>query len=254
MLCQFEPAVFARVMCWLFLMIAPGSPGVVQAEADVQLESEKSSLAHASTKLRLSASAGTARFMGYVIEKVNEAFRRAGVSVEMANFPSIRGVDMAAAGELDGVYMRLISSEKFHPTLKRIDVPIYRGDAWIWMQGDRECPKSESDLRALTTASVLGYLAYDEVPEISDSPRVNVRSMEQAFKVLLAGRIDFLTAYGFAGGFYQQYLGVSLKRCFEQPIAVFDYYTVIHEKHEALIPQLEIRFREVFEEPVEPRI
>lgn len=216
---------------------------VAEASAAVTSNGKPSTI---KTTLRLAASDGTAHFMQHVLQKVHTAFLELGIETQRVALPSRRGPSVAAIGEVDGLYLRLLELGDQYPSLVRIEVPVYQGEAWIWVHGDNECPASTGVLQSMNTASVLGYPAYDRVPEIFNSPKIKVLSVAQAFKLLQAKRIDFLAAYSFAGQFYQDSLGVSLKRCFSKPIAYFNYYSYLHESHKHLIPKVEMAYRKVF--------
>lgn len=220
-----------------------------QRSSEVELQQNSADALQTSgtdASLKLALSNVTLELMPVGIPKMEQAFRAAGLTVERINLPPKRSTLMAASGEIDGLFVRLQQYEDLYPTLTKVDVPVYTGLARIWVNATTECPESPSGLKDLSTVYVLGYSSYFHIAEIALSPKIQVANFTQAFRMLLAGRADFLVAYQAVAEYFQEKLNLSIKACFEEPLMRLDYYTFLHQKHRHLVPKLEREYRKVF--------
>jgi len=172
------------------------------------------------------------------VEILRQAFAYAGYQLELVPLPAQRGLHNAAAGKLDGEFLRRREDIKAFSTLAAINEPLLHVELWVWMKADRDCPNNLKSLGELTLSSVLSYGLTKELPLSVDFKKVQTNSVISSLRVLQAGRVDY-ALFGKKGmSHYQQRLKLNVKTCFTQPVATIDYFTFLHNKHRDKLPAL----------------
>lgn len=179
------------------------------------------------------------------VKILRQAFDIAGYQLELVPLPAQRGLRNAAAGELDGEFLRRRIDITDFTTLAAIDEPLRHVELWVWMKAERECPHSLQALPELTMASVLSYGFTKRLAVSSGSKKIQTNSVVSSLRVLQAGRVDYVLFDKQGISHYQQQLNLNVKTCFTQPLSSTDYFTFLHSKHRDKLPALTAALRHV---------
>lgn len=135
---------------------------------------------------------------GFSYELMDEIFGRLGIDVVISLFPQKRMLEQIKTGKQDGA--TVISQNEERASFLEFSVPIFEKRGLIYYRqqaGETLVWNSYSDLKLLRLATVLGHNYGEEfnraryaVPLLL----VEVSSVESAFKMLDAGRVDAVLA------------------------------------------------------------
>jgi len=179
------------------------------------------------------------------IERLRKAFHYAGYQLQLVPLPAERALRKAAAGELDGEFLRRREDVKAYYTLLPIDEPLRDVELWIWMKSDRQCPDTLQNLHEYSKASVLSYEFIKTLPFSADSRNVQTNSIKSSLLVLMAGRVDYVMFDKVGMAHYKKKLYLDVKTCFSKPLSSAGYFTFLHNKHRDKLPALAEALRRV---------
>lgn len=131
---------------------------------------------------------------GFVIEFLNEAFARSGLTVEYKYYPWSRALSNAMNGTVDG-----LCSCSYHPDRDEkliYSTPLGENNAVIFFRNSEAPPqiKSISELTGQTVAVVRGYNLHKELISKNVKP-MPVNDEKSGIKLLLKKRIDLFYSF-----------------------------------------------------------
>jgi len=179
------------------------------------------------------------------IDMLRRAFNYAGYHLQLVPLPAQRGLRNAAAGELDGEFLRRREDMAAYSSLLAIDEPLRHVELWVWMLADSQCPNTQQDLHKFTMATVLSYGFIKTIPASSGSKKFQTNSVVSSLRVLQAGRVDYVMFDKRGMAHYKDTLGLDVKTCFEQPLSSINYFSFMHSKHRDKLPALTVALHRV---------
>jgi len=179
------------------------------------------------------------------INLLRQAFDYAGYHLQLVPLPAQRGLRYAAAGKLDGEFIRRREDITAFSSLLPIDEPLRRVELWVWMLTDNQCPSTLQNLHKFSMATVLSYGFTKALPASADSKKVQTNSIVSSLRVLQAGRVDYVVFDQRGMEYYRQLLDLDIKTCFEQPLSTINYFSFMHTKHRDKLPALTEALRRV---------
>jgi polar amino acid transport system substrate-binding protein len=135
---------------------------------------------------------------GYVAELVKEAFKRAGIDVELQFNQWTRTVGLSKAGKVDGYFPEYYNEEaKTHAVFSD---PFQGGPIVFFKLKSRDLTFTKiEDLKGLKIGTVLGYTSTKEFDEATSFTKDPAKDELTNFKKLVAGKIDLVVADKFVG-------------------------------------------------------
>ena len=174
-----------------------------------------------------------------------EAFRRAGVGLQLVSLPSERSLVAANQGEVDGEGLRVAGLEDSYGNLVRVPER-YVAISFVAFARDRTISVAQGwdSLKPHRVAFIHGWKMFES--NASAARTVNkVDKPEQLFQMLEHGRID-LALYTLADGAAQvRKLGLQGVVALSPTLKDVDMYLYLHRKHAALVPKIASALREM---------
>jgi ABC-type amino acid transport substrate-binding protein len=186
---------------------------------------------------------------------VQRAGQRIGFNIDYVELPLKRSLHIADLGELDGEFHRHTVIEARHPTLLRVDVPLYYYDYWVWVPQTSTCMTDRQALQQLKPIGVSGIEFYQKyVYPYSQVGHEEASSLELAIKMLQRGRADYLVQGHAIIESLRKDTGIILQPCLSKPYLSLPFYLYLHESNSALIPNFERALKAVMAEQSPPQI
>lgn len=173
---------------------------------------------------------------GFIDVVAAEAFRRAGLGLELVRLPAERALRLANAGRIDGEVVRVAGLEAQYPNLVRVPEPI----ADVGFAAFSRNPRLRADFEALKARSVgliRGWKIYERA--MAGGEQVTTAGdPQQLFRLLALGRIEV--------ALYERTMGVALAQSLaledvhrlEPLLAERDVFSYLHRRHAAHVPAL----------------
>jgi polar amino acid transport system substrate-binding protein len=173
---------------------------------------------------------------GFIDVVAAEAFRRAGLRVELVRLPAERALLLANSGQIDGEILRVGGLEAQYGNLLRVPEPI----ADVGFSAFSRDPMIRADFNSFRRRSVgliRGWKIYEQAMAGS-AQVVTVADPAQLFRLLELGRIDVALYERTLGVALALSLGLSDVHRLEPVLAERDVYTYLHRKHAASVPRV----------------
>ncbi|MFO1326478.1 MAG: transporter substrate-binding domain-containing protein [Rubrivivax sp.] len=174
-----------------------------------------------------------------------EAFRRAGLALQLTALPSERSLVAANTGEVDGEGLRIAGLEARYPNLVRVPERLISVSFVAFARDERiTLDNGFASLRPWRVAFIQGWKMYEA--EAAGARVVHrVDQAEQLFRMLDHDRID-LALYTLADGqALARHLGLARVRAIVPSLADADMYLYLNRRHEALVPRLAQALRDM---------
>lgn len=189
---------------------------------------------------------------GFLDLVAGEAFRRAGVRLQLVRLPAERGLVNANAGLEDGDLTRIAGLEASYPNLIR--VPEKLAD-WEFSAFSTQGPRHAGweSLRTRSLGHIRGWKIYEH--KLAATPaEITAENAAQLFRLLRLGRIEialFERWQGLARIEREQLAGVQV---LEPPLARREMYIYLHKRHAALVPRIARALRDIKAEGLYDRL
>lgn len=194
--------------------------------------------------LKVGVSADLLAFRGFSMEKVECAFQLAGYHLEAVELPIERSYQSVQSGVVDVDLLRVKVAVEGANNIVHIPTPVLTVEKWIYyrLDGNKVTPEN---MKAHVMIPIIGVHYYDQYREAGFPMLDSVVALDSAFKMLNAGRGDYVVwtrdgrevieALGIVDNVGQQQLGQG------EPL-----YTILHDRHKAKIPKLNNAYERVF--------
>jgi polar amino acid transport system substrate-binding protein len=178
----------------------------------------------------------TAQGNGFLDIVAGEAFRRAGVELQLVKLPAERGLINANAGIEDGDMVRIAGIEKQYPNLVRVPEKLLDWEFAAFSK-DASILSSWAALRGRSVGHIKGWKIYER--NFAGAERVTTADdPEQLFRLLDLDRIEV--------ALYERSLGVALVkqqglkgiRPLAPPLAAREMFIYLHRSHAPLVPKV----------------
>jgi polar amino acid transport system substrate-binding protein len=181
-----------------------------------------------------------------------EAFRRLDVPLQIVRYPLQRLSVMLQQGSIDGEMLRARGYAAAHPTLVRVEEPVFDVGFALYVANPAHNLKRLDELASTTMNGIYrrgvlfcegalkAAMPPDRLADITDTP--------QGLQMLLAGRADFLCDVDAAvlnALYSSEFKGVTTIRKMLDVGTAMPLYSYLHPKHAALAPRLAATFRQM---------
>ena len=189
---------------------------------------------------------------GFLDAVAGEAFRRAGVRLQLVKLPAERGLLNANAGIEDGDLTRIAGLEAQYPNLVRVPEKLVDWEFTAFSKNPA-LSTSWADLRTYPVGHIRGWKIYEK--HLAGAPSVlSSEDAAQMFRQLQLDRIDV--------ALYERWIGLSLlkqlnsKEIFplDPPIAKREMFIYLNKRHAALVPKLAEALRAIKAEGLYDRL
>ena len=173
-----------------------------------------------------------------------EAYRRAGITIEIHRLPSARSSVNANTGIDDGNGPRIDGYDKFFPNLRQIPEKIIDFEFVGFTKKNIPEVKNWDSLKPYNVGIITGW-------KILETNIRDVRSLtkakntEQLFQLLANDRVDVVFLERWQGLFTIRALGLEDIRVMEPPFATRPMFFYLNKKYEHLIPRVTDALREM---------
>ncbi len=180
-----------------------------------------------------------------IVTFLTEAYRRAGLSIEVKAFPPARSVELANRGEADAEAARVPDAMTERDNLIAVPEPLGRSETFAFTTGAAIPIDGWESLRAYHLCVMLGDLITMKRTEGMDRQTAHDEASE--FRMLKSGRCDVAIADVAAWLIIDQgHLGPI--RMIEKPIQAFPAFHYVNKRHADLVPALAKAFHDLHEE------
>jgi polar amino acid transport system substrate-binding protein len=194
----------------------------------------------------------TAEGSGFLDAVAGEAFRRAGVRLQLVKLPAERGLQNANAGVEDGDLVRIAGLEAHYPNLVRVPEKLID---WEFTAFSRNAaiPARWEALQPMSLGYIRGWKIFEQ--NVARVPHaVTVDDPAQLFRLLQLGRIEV--------ALYARWQGLSLIRreemkgvyALDPPLARREMFIYLNKRHAALAPKLAKALRAIKAEGLYDRL
>ncbi len=179
---------------------------------------------------------------------LREAYRRAGIAIEVRVLPLLRSVDQANRGQIDGEIARFPAYEDSAPEMLRVPTPVIEHFDYVPYVLNKVPAQDLSSTEAMARSGLRigvrhGVLVVDRTAlkdHISDRPP----TYPALFLMLLSKRIDVAVAPRGEFAPWQASLPEPVRRASEQiqalpPVISQSAYHYLHKRHAALVPVID---------------
>lgn len=185
---------------------------------------------------------------GFADQVLAEAFQRMGYKLEVVQLPAERALINANKGLDDGDLLRIEGLQKQYPNLIQVPEKIIDMDLVIFTKNK---PLFQvNGWKSITSSSVAiltGWKIY-EMNLAGNNELVHTQNAKQLFSMLQKDRVDFAGYSRWAGLDYMRKKKLSEITLLEPPLVKKAFYTYLHKKHEALVPKLAQKIRDMKED------
>ena len=175
---------------------------------------------------------------------LNEAFRRAGVDIEIVRLPAERSLANADQGITDGDFVRIAGLEKVYPNLVRVKEKIDDFEFVAFSRHVDIATTSWASLKPYSIAIVRGWKILEK-NIFSEQSLVRTKNQRLLFTLLKKDRTDIVIYSRFEGYALLDRLGMQNVHVLEPPLTVREMFLYLNKKHAALAPALENNLREM---------
>jgi polar amino acid transport system substrate-binding protein len=182
-----------------------------------------------------------------------EAFRRAGLRLELVKLPAERGLMNANAGIEDGDLSRIAGMEKNYPDLVRIPEKMISMDFVAFSRQPKPEEASWAVLAPFSVGYIKGWKIFENnLPPVTQTTTAD--NPEQLLRLLEKNRIDV--------ALYDRWMGTALAtkmqlqniRVVEPPLASREMFIYLHKRHADKIPAIAAALRAIKAEGMYTRV
>ncbi len=194
----------------------------------------------------------TADHDGFLDAVAGEAFRRAGVQLQLVKLPAERALVNANAGIEDGELCRIAGIEALYPNLVRVPEKLVDWEFAAFSK-NAALPAKIDVLRARSVGHIRGWKIYEK-HMAGAAHVVTSEDPSQLFRQLQLDRIEV--------ALYERWLGLSLLKrqnikgvyVLEPPLETREMFIYLHKRHQALVPKIAEALRAIKAEGMYERL
>ncbi len=189
---------------------------------------------------------------GFLDAIAGEAFRRAGIRLQLVRLPAERGLLNANAGIEDGDLSRIAGLDAQYPNLVRVPEKLLD---WEFAAFGKEAalPAREEILRARPVGHIRGWKIYER--QFAGAPEVvTAEDTEQLFRQLRRDRIEIALYERWQGLSRIRHQGWTGVHVLEPSLARREMFIYLHTRHTALVPKLAAALRAIKAEGLYDRL
>lgn len=189
---------------------------------------------------------------GFLDAVAGEAFRRAGVRLQLVRLPAERGLINANAGIEDGELSRIAGLEAEYPNLVRIPEKLIDLEFMAFSK-NAALPASLEVLRMRSVGHIKGWKIYEK--QFAGAPNVvSADDPEQMFRQLQLDRIEVALYARWQGLSLIQRQGLKGVVALDPPLAKREMFIYLHKRHAALVPRIAEALRAIKAEGLYDRL
>jgi polar amino acid transport system substrate-binding protein len=190
---------------------------------------------------------------GFLDMVAGEAFRRAGLRLQLVKLPPERGLVNANAGIEDGDLTRIAGLEKNYPNLVRVPEKLMD---WHFVAFARQAKPAAASWAKLEPYSV-GHIKGWKIFEQSLLPATHITTAdnsEQLFSMLDKNRIDVALYERWLGYALIRQMGIENLHVVEPPLAVKEMFIYLHQRHADKVAAIAAALRAIKAEGLYTRV
>lgn len=183
---------------------------------------------------------------GFIDIIAGEAFRRAGVTLQLIKLPAERGLLNANAGIEDGDLTRIAGLEKIYPNLVRVPEKLVD---WEFVAYSKN-PNIRADwqkIRQHVVGHITGWKIYEKKLK-GAAHIIAAAEATQLFQLLARNRIEIALYARWMGQAYIQQLGLQDIYQLKPSLASREMFIYLHKQHTALVPKIARALRAIKQE------
>lgn len=185
---------------------------------------------------------------GFADQVLAEAFQRMGYKLKTVQLPAERALINANNGLDDGDLLRIGGLQKSYPNLIQVPEKVMDMDLVLFTKNKPLFQvKGWESIMSSSVAIMTGWKIY-EMNLARNKALVHTENAQQLFSMLQKNRVDFAGYSRWSGLDYIQKRRLSEITLLEPPLVKKAFYTYLHKKHEALVPKLAQKIREMKED------
>lgn len=175
---------------------------------------------------------------------LKEAFRRAGISIDIVELPGERSLANVSEGITDGDFVRIAGLEKMYPNLVMVPEKIIDFE-FVGFSKNKDIVTS--DWEALQPYDVAVVRGWKILEENITGTRSLAKMKDQwlLFTLLEKNRVDIVVHSRYEGYVILKRLGITDIYALEPPLAIREMYLYLNRKHRALVPVIARHLREM---------
>lgn len=175
----------------------------------------------------------TAQRDGFLDIIVGEAFKRAGLQLELVTLPAERALINANEGLEDGDLSRISGLEKTYPNLVRVPESIFTMDFVAFTRKPTPVTANWDTLEPFSVTHITGWKIFEQ--NLTPKTYVTqVTSPEQLFEMLQRDHVQIALYSRWMGLALAKQRGLSDIRVIEPPLARREMFIYLHKRHEKL--------------------
>jgi polar amino acid transport system substrate-binding protein len=181
---------------------------------------------------------------GYYDLILKEAFRRAGLVIDIVRLPAERSLTNADQGVTDGDFVRIAGLGSIYPNLVQVDEKITDFE-FVGFSRNRSIKLSGwKSLEPYDVAIVRGWKIL-EISIVGARSLVRVKDQKLLFTLLKNDRADVVVYSRFEGYEMIRQLDIRDAVSLEPPLAIREMFLYLNRKHSDLVPVIEKKLREM---------
>ena len=185
----------------------------------------------------------TAQHDGFLDIVAGEAFRRAGVKLELIKLPAERALLNANAGIEDGDMVRIAGLEKIYPNLIRVPEKLIDWE-FVAYSKKPDIPANWQTIRQHTVGHVTGWKIYENLVR-GASQIVPTKTPTQLFQLLDRDRIEVALYARWMGQALVKKLGFKDIHQLDPVLESREMFIYLHKQHAELVPRIAKALRDL---------
>ena len=183
---------------------------------------------------------------GFLDIIASEAFRRAGIKLQLIKLPAERALINANAGIEDGDLVRIAGLEKLYPNLIRVPEKLIDWE-FVAYSKNPNIQSSWPAIRQHTIGHITGWKIYEKHVH-GAAQVVPTTTPTQLFRLLERDRIEVALYARWMGQALIQKLGINNIHQLEPVLASREMFIYLHKHHSKLVPKIAKALRELKQE------
>ncbi len=190
---------------------------------------------------------------GFLDIVAGEAFRRAGLRLELVRLPPERGLLLANAGIQDGDLHRIAGLEKNYPNLIRVPEKLGKTHFVAFVRQAKLSSANWDTLQPLSVGHIRGWKIFEQ--NLKPATRITTaENPELLFTMLDKNRIDVALYNRWTGLALARKMGIEGLRVVEPSLAEREMFIYLHKKHADKVPAIVAALRAIKAEGLYTRV
>jgi len=174
------------------------------------------------------------------------AYKRLGIPIIIVDMPGKRALVESSEGRIDGEVHRIFSIGKDYPTLIRVPTPINYIEPTAFSKRSNFSVSGCSDLKEHRIGIIRGVKHAENCTEGMKKVHI-VNNSRLLMQILHKDRVDIVITARINGLLQIKELNLDSIYAMSPPLSREPVYHYLHEKHEALVPKINLVFKEMKE-------